>query len=97
MPMYDYKCNECSHLWEENLTMSNRDLPCSNPCPNCGKTDCVVKHVGGFPTLATDSTLTADKKTGGRWSEIMERVKNSVPKSYHDNLNHNISGRRWKG
>ncbi len=97
MPMYDYMCEDCSHQWEENLSMSNGNKPCKSPCPSCKKTGSVKKQIGGFPTLAVDTTLNANKKTGGRWNEVMERVKSSVPDRYHDNLNHNLSGRRWMG
>ena len=73
MPIYDYRCEKCEELWEENLSMSKMNSPTKKPCPHCEETGCVVKHVGGFPGLATDATLTANKKTGGQWNELMGR------------------------
>lgn len=97
MPLYDYRCEKCDMLWEENLSMSERDAPCNKKCPHCNKKGGVKKHVGGFPSVGVDATMTADKKTGGRWGEIMNKIKDGTPTRYHDNLNHNMTGTKWKG
>jgi len=97
MPLYDYRCEKCNVIWEENLSVSNREAPCSEKCPHCKKKGGVKKHVGGFPSVGIDTTLTADKKTGGQWNEIMNRIKDGTPDRYHDNLNHNMTGTKWKG
>lgn len=34
MPVYDYKCKECEHVWEENHSMNDPDILV---CPKCGK------------------------------------------------------------
>ena len=96
MPMYDYRCDKCNKLWEENLSMSNSNKPCENPCPYCQAEGFVKKHVGGFPAMAVDTTMTADKKTGGRWSEIMNKIKDATPDRHHDNLSHDLSGKKWR-
>ncbi len=99
MPIYDYRCEKCEELWEENLSMSKMNSPTKKPCPHCEETGCVVKHVGGFPGLATDATLTANKKTGGQWNELMGRMKNVVGRDYKSNLDRasERTGTRWKG
>ena len=76
--------------------MSNNDKPCNSPCPHCEETDCVKRHIGGFPTMAVDTTMTADKKTGGRWSEIMNKIKAGTSSKYHDNLSHDLNGKTWR-
>lgn len=76
--------------------MSDREKPCSKACPHCKKKGGVKKHVGGFPSMAVDTTMTADKKTGGRWSEIMNRIENKTPDRYKDNLKHNLTGKKWR-
>ena len=34
MPIYEYKCEECGHEFEEMLHFSERDVPLNTPCPN---------------------------------------------------------------
>ena len=98
MPNYDYLCEACNHSFELFLTYDERETPCEEVCPVCEEKK-VVKTVGGFPGLAADSTLTPDKKTGGQWSEMMNRVKAGVPKKYHAGLDKstNMNGKRWRG
>lgn len=58
----------------------------------------VKKHVGGFPGIGCDMTLTPDKKTDGRWSEVMNKIKSELPERYAKNVdNTDMSGHSWKG
>ena len=36
MPAYDFRCNQCSHEYEENVPYSKREQV---QCPICGSTD----------------------------------------------------------
>ncbi|TFH00314.1 MAG: zinc ribbon domain-containing protein [Calditrichales bacterium] len=36
MPIFEFKCNECQHIFEELVFTSNPD-PKSMICPECGK------------------------------------------------------------
>jgi len=98
MPNYDYACVACNHTFEELLSYDDREIPCEKPCPKC-KEKRVSKVIGGFPSLAADSNLTPDKKTGGQWSEMMDRVKSGIPERYHKGLDKstNMNGKRWYG
>ena len=89
-------CEECEHYFEESLSMSDMDKPTKEPCPKCGKNK-VKKTVGGFPSVAADSTLTPNKATGGRWNELMTRMKSGLPERMRDGLDKGHTGRRWKG
>ena len=93
MPMYDYRCDECKEVWEENLTIAKKDEPCERACPHCQKEGSVKKHVGGFPGIGTDTTLTPDKKTGGMWSERMELINSGLPDRYKTGSD--MTGHRW--
>jgi hypothetical protein len=46
---------------------------------------------------AVDTTLTADKVTGGKFSEITDRIKRGTPKQYHETLDRaaNRNGSIW--
>ena len=46
MPFYDYKCKECEHTWEEQQSISARNVPRYNPCPGCGSSGDIVIHIG---------------------------------------------------
>jgi hypothetical protein len=54
--------------------------------------------VGQTPGLAADTTLTANKATGGAWNELMSKMKRGMPKRYHKNMDRatNKTGTRWK-
>ena len=93
--MYDYRCEKCDATWEEHLSMSNNKKPCEEKCPHCEEENCVVLHIGGFPGVNVDSTLTPDKATGGRWSEIMNKINNDLPDRYKTGSD--LTGHRWKG
>ena len=98
MPTYDYNCEKCSNIFEEYRIVDERNVPLKKPCPHCGEIGGIQKSVGGFPGIGVDFTLTPDKKTGGRFSEIMKRVKKSVPERMRGNLDSstNMHGHRWK-
>ena len=96
MPIYDYMCEACEYHFEESLSMSDMNKPTKEPCPKCGKKK-IKKTVGGFPSLSADSTLTANNATGGRWNELMDRMKPGLPKRMREGLDKGHTGRRWKG
>ena len=96
MPIYDYRCDKCDVIWEESQSMSNSSTPCDIKCPHCKADGTVKKHIGGFPAMAVDTTLTADTKTGGMFSERMQQIQNKLPDQYKDNVNHGLSGKKWR-
>ena len=99
MPSYNYECEKCNKIWDEIHSISERDAPTKLPCPYCKKKKCVRKSWEGCtPGLGADYTLTPDKATGGRWSELMKRMKSGAPKHLKGRLDqsNNMKGRRWK-
>ena len=78
MPTYDYQCNACEHIFDRFSSISARDEPCAEPCPECGKSD-VRRGFIEAPSGAVDTTLTADSVAPG-FNEVMERMKKIVPK-----------------
>ena len=84
MPLYEYYCDKCDHAFDEILTVSNRNEPTKQPCPECGAME-VCKGVSET-TMGVDATLTPDKVTGGDWSRLMDKVKSYTPKKLHDGL-----------
>ena len=100
MPSYDFVCNKCSKKWETFLSIQNRETPTKEPCPFCSEKNCVEKDwMGTSLSIASDATLTPNKATGGRWNELMQKMKSGLPPRYAKKLDspNNMSGRRWKG
>jgi putative FmdB family regulatory protein len=99
MPNYGFVCEGCNHNFDILLPISERDKPLSNPCPSCGGGK-IVKDFGSMrQSLSSDSLYNANKATGGQWNELMSRMKNRIPKRYHENLDSASSrtGRKWSG
>lgn len=81
MPMYEYKCEVCEHVFEEYLSMSQRDNPLEKPCPNCLTKESVKK-------LVSVSTMGVDMKMGvpGWFQDKLAGIKDITPKRFHDSL-----------
>lgn len=97
MPNYGFMCEKCDHKWECFLSISKRDQPLIEPCPSC-KEKSVAKDWGqNNVALGADMTLTPDKATGGRWGELMNKMKSGLPDRYKKKLDtpNNMSGKRW--
>ena len=97
MPNYNYECKKCQHAWEDLQTMANSDVPTKKPCPKCKGRKCVQKSWSDCtPKLGADHKLTANSATGGRWNELMNRMKSTTPASCHHKFDHDsIRGRKW--
>jgi len=99
MPTYNYSCNACNKLWEESHTIAERNAPVELPCPHCRKKNQVIKTMEGCtPGLGADFNLTPDKASGGRWKEVIAKVKHGAPKRLHKNIEGlGGAGQSWKG
>jgi len=53
MPLYEYKCKKCGHLFEELETIADRDRP--RKCPKCGAKG-VERAVSVFAAKVTGSS-----------------------------------------
>jgi|TARA_R110001583_G_scaffold5565_2_gene29950 putative FmdB family regulatory protein len=98
MPNYDYMCEACDETWEDFQMVSGRDKPCKKPCPHCKKKKVKRTLPTEFPQMGVDQTLTANKKTGGQWNELMNKVKDYTPERFHGKLDKSSSqsGKRWQ-
>ena len=100
MPTYGFICNKCSHKFDLYLPISKREEPINKPCPNCSLNESVCRDFNEYSqTIGCDATLTANTATGGRWNELMGRMKKGLAKRHHSNLDiaSSQSGRYWRG
>lgn len=74
MPTYSYQCKECDHSFEKMNSMSNRHLPLSEDCPNCGSNgniqQTITKVTLGDPVAYGVQKLPSDFRSG-----ILDQVK----------------------
>ena len=47
MPVYEYKCNECSHEFEEYKTIANYNVPLREACPSCFHVGYISRLISG--------------------------------------------------
>jgi putative FmdB family regulatory protein len=99
MPNYGFTCNGCKKNWDEFLSIKDRDNPTNNICPYCKEQKVVRDWTNTDLSIASDTTLTPNKATGGRWNELMSKMKSGLPSRYSKKLDssNNMSGRSWKG
>jgi putative FmdB family regulatory protein len=99
MPNYGFVCENCNHLFEQLLSISDREIPLKDPCPNCKKKKVKRQYDSFSQQIGSDSTLTANKATGGKWNELMTRMKRGTAKRFHKNLDiaSSNTGKYWKG
>ena len=76
MPNYDYCCDSCEHTWDDIFPIAKRDTPTKKPCPECSE-NTVRRGWITAPVGGVDATLTPDTATGGKWSELMNKMKKS--------------------
>lgn len=99
MPNYGFICEQCTHSFEKLLSISDREIPLKEPCPNCGESK-IIKDYGSMrQSLSSDSNLNPNTATGGQWNELMSRMKSGISKRHHENLDQATSrtGRTWLG
>lgn len=73
MPIYDYKCSECEHCFEQMQLIANRNKPTREPCPECGSTG-NIEIVIGMPEIGDSVKLGLTKPDKGM-QEIIQRME----------------------
>lgn len=83
MPAYTYHCSNCNHDFEKVLKIADRDLPVTEPCPQCSAEGQVHKTILGAPTIGDPVRLGVIKPDNG-FKEVMQKIHAANPGS---NLN----------
>ena len=92
MPLYDYKCGECSHEFELKLSMADYEKPTIEPCPSCTKSGTVTQQFGANAFI--DSARLGIKKPDRTFQrDIIGRMKKEIPQNFLGRGHFDIPGR----
>lgn len=75
MPLYDYRCPECGHLFEAHHAM-NANAPA---CPQCGYA-APVKRITSAPTVAGGMVTYAGDSRGATKEQLKSKWAEETPK-----------------
>lgn len=79
---YEYKCSDghghtgCGHVFIEDLEVDERMIPMNEPCPECGKSDQIIRLFGCH---VHRSVINARNKMSTDYKETLDRIKKEHP------------------
>ena len=73
MPFYEYSCNKCEHKFDKKLSIDDRKIPESEPCPNCNEAECVQQSVGNSNPHTYGLGYEAKNNMGG-FKEVLQKI-----------------------
>jgi len=79
MPLYDYRCKECGHEFEDQQTIDARNVPRYNPCPECGSSGNIILMIGK-PGMG-DSVRLGIKRPQSDVIDKMKDINSNMPGS----------------
>ena len=77
MPLYEYQCSACNHIWDDIYTIAKRNHPTKKPCPKCGKKK-VTKMDATVQII--DSVRLGVTRPDHGFKEIISKVKKAHPR-----------------
>ena len=77
MPVYEYKCNECSHEFEEFKTIADYNIPLKEPCPSCLHVGYISRLISGAKICDPVSLGVIKVPTG--YNEVIKNIKKKHP------------------
>lgn len=84
MPLYDYSCNDCEHIFEKTVKIAQMNE--KQECPSCGSMD-TIKFIGGAPALG-DPVRLGIRKPDNLWRDTLREIAKKNP---HSTLKDNSS------
>ena len=77
--IYEFRCDSCDHLFPSNLPIDDRNLPLSEPCPECGEKN--VKREFDATSLCYDMIdvhTRAKRIAGSDWTDRLKQIHRSA-------------------
>lgn len=78
MPKYDYTCSKCEQKFDRFLSISNRELPLTEPCPSCKELGTVSKEINGVMLVQWEKNLKPDDTFRDLLRQIKKNNKHST-------------------
>jgi putative FmdB family regulatory protein len=78
MPLYEYQCSACKHLWDDIYTIAKRNQPTKKPCPNCGKKK-VVKSDASIQII--DAVRLGITRPDHGFKDVISKIKKAHPRN----------------
>jgi putative FmdB family regulatory protein len=92
MPLYDFKCNACSDVFEVWQTISNHEKPLSEPCPKCSVRGQIERLYGANPFI--DSVKLGVRQPDRTFQrEVLGKIAKNNPRSNIGKGKFHIPGR----
>lgn len=85
MPLYDYQCTACNHLFTEKRMIADRKQPEGDPCPSCQSH--TVQLIIGTPGVGDPVRLGVRRNDDG-FREVLSKIHSA---NYKSNLNNKLS------
>lgn len=80
MPVYEYRCDHCSHYFTEQHKIADRKKPEVDPCPSCGRVAVKQKILSGIAVV--DPYVAGRVRPGHEFSQRIDEIKkNSDPRN----------------
>lgn len=78
MPVYDYQCKKCKHVFEKFSTIADREIPLSEPCPECKEENSVERYITevGLAYGFRGSTIQSHAPEG--FKDILRNMKHKI-------------------
>ena len=75
--IYEYKCTDCGHIWEEFLKMSEWEQPILDACPKCAMMGYIERHHSSTPVMAMGTGV----KLNQNFQDRLQAMKDSSPQN----------------
>jgi len=73
---YTFKCASCEHEWEASMSMSERDVPLSEPCVACAASgEGIVKRIIASPGISYAGGQTILQRAGSGWNDVLKKIQ----------------------
>ena len=77
MPVYEYRCSECSHEFEEFKTIAKYNEPLREPCPSCFQIGYISRLISGAEIC--DPVSLGVRKVPKGYNEVIKNIKKNIP------------------
>jgi putative FmdB family regulatory protein len=72
VPIYQYQCSTCNHVFDKKLSIADRRVPETEPCPNCNEV--TVQKNDGNSNEHTYGLGAEAKNNYGGFSEVLTKI-----------------------